>query len=106
MKIDESLDIPANAGHPRDESRDPGSNETIRRERQCEKPAFGLSSVTDEGIQIDESDEQPSTSPHSIRLSFEPGSNVNDERDRHPQKQHSPSLSTDEGMQTDPSIEQ
>jgi hypothetical protein len=56
-------------------------------------------------MQIDESDEQLQNADSSIDESFEPDANVTVERDLHSEKDHPPSVSTEEGMQMDESDE-
>jgi hypothetical protein len=57
-------------------------------------------------MEIDERDEQQQKADCSMDESFEPDSNVTVRRDEHAEKQESPSVSTEEGMQIDESEEQ
>jgi hypothetical protein len=57
-------------------------------------------------MQIVESDVQSRNAPVPISESLEPASKTTDESDRHPKKQQRPSVSIEEGMQTDESDEQ
>jgi hypothetical protein len=60
----------------------------------------------DEGKQIDRSDEHQQKANSPIAATREPGSNLKSERALHERKQLAGITSTDEGMQTDCSVEQ
>jgi hypothetical protein len=62
--------------------------------------------VTDDGRQSDESDEHCRNAAYPMQQSFEPDSNVSFEREEQYSKQLASSISTEDGMQMEESVEQ
>jgi hypothetical protein len=87
QQIETTGDSLENAARSSDESCDPDSKVTTKRDWQSLKQSAEIA-VTEDGMQIDESDEQFWNADCPMYESVESGSNVIVARDSHPLKQN------------------